>query len=244
MSSRPRSSHRRAQCPQERGRHDAHAAFALDRLDQDRAGAGVDRRLHRLDIEAIDLVEAIGLGAVAFEVFRLTAGGERRQRAAVKRAFKREDAIPLGMSEHVLALARHFDRRLVRFRPGISEEHQVGERRLREALGQPLALRILEQVGKVPEFVALPMQGRHEVRVGVAEGVDGDARPEIEIALAARRNEPTALPVVESDVGARVGRRDGGGHGCWLPCNCGIWARRRPAKTKTPPRGGRLFPQA
>ena len=103
-----------AQAPQERRRYDPHPALALDRLDQDRSGLGPDRGLDRLEIGDRDLVEAIDLGAEAVEVLGLSAGGDRRERPAMERAFEGERAVALGMAADRLAPARHLDRRLVR----------------------------------------------------------------------------------------------------------------------------------
>ena len=54
--------------------------------------SGVDRRLSAFEIAEGDLVEAFDLRSEAFEIFLLPAGGERRQRAAMKGAFEGDDA--------------------------------------------------------------------------------------------------------------------------------------------------------
>ena len=75
----------------------AHAALALDRLDQDRGRLRPDRLLDRLEIAERHLVEALDHRAEAFEVFLLSARRERRERAAVERALEGDDAIALGL---------------------------------------------------------------------------------------------------------------------------------------------------
>ena len=79
-------------------RRHAHAAFALDRLDQDGGGLRADRRLDRLEVAERHLVEAVDRRAEAFEIFLLAAGRERRQRAAVERALEGDDAVALGLA--------------------------------------------------------------------------------------------------------------------------------------------------
>ena len=51
--------------------------------------------LHRLEIAERHLIEALGHRPEAFEVFLLSAGGERRERAAMERALEGDDAIAL-----------------------------------------------------------------------------------------------------------------------------------------------------
>ena len=80
-----------------RGR-DAHAALALDRLDHDRGALRPDPGFNRGEIGNRDLIEALNLGTEAFEVLRLAARCERRQRAAVEGALESEDVESLGMA--------------------------------------------------------------------------------------------------------------------------------------------------
>ena len=87
-----------AQAPQRLRREDADAALALHGLEQDRRGLGADQLLGGVDVVEGDLVEAFDLRAEAFEVFRLAAGGDRRQRAAVEGAFEGDGAEALGMA--------------------------------------------------------------------------------------------------------------------------------------------------
>ena len=157
-----------------------------------------------------DLVEAVDLGAEAFEIFGLPAGGDGRERAAVERALESQHAKALAVAVDVLAPPRHLDRGLVGLGAGIGEEHEIGEGRVGEALGEPLAFRHLEQVGGVPELFALALQRLHEMGMGMAERHDGDAGAEIEIALAVVGQQPGALAPLEGQIGARVGRHDCG----------------------------------
>ena len=87
-----------AQAPQRLRREGADAALALHRLEQDRGGLGSDQLLGGVDVVEGDLVEAVDLRAEAFEIFRLAAGGDRRQRAAVEGAFEGDGAEALGMA--------------------------------------------------------------------------------------------------------------------------------------------------
>ena len=226
----------RAQAPQEvRRRSTLHAALALDRLDQERAGSRADRGLHGVEVAGRDLVEAVDLRPEALDVFGLSAGGDRRQRAPVKGAFESHDAVSLGMAADRLALARHLDRRLVGLGARIGEEDQIGEGRLGQPPRQTLAFRDLEEIGGVPELAGLGRQRLDEMRMGMAERGHGDAGAEIEIALARRRRQPAAVAALESDVGSRVDRHDRRWHGLAPSKAAGATPRDR-AKTKTPPR--------
>ena len=194
-------------------RHDAHAALALDRLDQDRGGLGCDRGLGRLEIGEGDLVEAARHRAEAFEIFLLAAGSERRQRAAVEGAFEGDDANPFRMTADGVILARHLDRAFHRLRAGIAEEDDVGKARRAQPLRQRLGFRNPVKVRDVPELVSLVGQRLDQLRMRVAEHIDRDARGEIEIALAGRRRQPGTLPPLKSEIGTRIGRQKIGEHG-------------------------------
>ena len=140
------------------------------------------------------LVEAFDLGAEALQVLRLAAGRDGGQGPAVEGALERDDAEALGVAVRGMVLAGHLDGRLVGLGAGIGEEHHVREGVLDQALGQPLALRDPEEVRGVPELGGLLGQGLDQMRMGVAEGVHGDAGAEIEISLAISADEPRPLP--------------------------------------------------
>ena len=65
--------------------------------------------------------------------------------------------------------------------------------------------RDLVEVGDVPELVGLLGQRRDQMRMAVAERIDGDAAGEIEIALAVGVDQPDALAPLEGQRGARKG---------------------------------------
>ena len=95
ISSRPRPSQISRKPRRNAGGTDPHAALALDRLDHDRGRLRPDRRLDRVEVGDRNLVEAVDLGAEPFEIFRLAARGDGRQRAAVERALEGEHAVAL-----------------------------------------------------------------------------------------------------------------------------------------------------
>ena len=155
-----------------------------------------------------NLVEAVDLRTETFEIFLLAARGDGGERAAVKRAFERQDPIALGMAVDPLAPARHLDRGLVGLGAGIGEENEIGEGRVDEAPREPLAFRVLVEVRHVPELRPLSGQRLDQVRMGVSDGGHRDAGAEVEIALARRRDEPAPLSTLEGDIGPRVSRHD------------------------------------
>ena len=144
-----------AQALQRLRREDAHAALALHGLEQDRRGLGSDQLFGGVDVVEGDLVEAVGLRAEAFEIFRLAAGGDRRQRAAVERALEGDGAEALGIAVDVVVAARRLDGALHRLGAGIGEEHLVGEGRGDQPLGEAALAGNLVEVGDVPELAGL-----------------------------------------------------------------------------------------
>ena len=111
----------------------------------------------------------------------------RGQRAAVEGALEGDDAEALGRAVDEVIAARRLDGALHRLGAGIGEEDAVGEGRRDEPLAELPLAGDLEDVGDVPELLGLRLQRRDEVRMGVAEDVDGDAAHEIEVARAVRR---------------------------------------------------------
>src|SRR5690348_5183178 len=58
----------------------------------------------------------------------------------------------------------------------------------------------------MPKFLGLVDERGRQMRMGVAERVDGDAGGEIEIAFAVRGDEPYAFAPLEGEVDTRKGR--------------------------------------
>jgi hypothetical protein len=65
----------------------------------------------------------------------------------------------------------------------------------------------------MPKLGRLLGQGLNEMRMSVAEGIDGDPGAEIQISFAVAPQEPGPLPPLEGHVGARIGRQQRRGHG-------------------------------
>jgi len=129
---------KRPQAAQECGRNNANPTLALNRFDHDRCGMRADSRLDRVEIGDRDLVKADRLGAETLQIFRLSAGCERRQSAPVESALEGQDMEPLGMAGDGVALARHLDRGLVGLRAGVREEYEIGEGRVGEPMRESL----------------------------------------------------------------------------------------------------------
>ncbi len=190
-----------AQRPEEGRRRRADAALALDRLDQDAGGVRADRLLHRFDVAMRHLVEAVHRRAEAFEIFGRAGGGERRQRAAMEGAFEGDDAVAFGMALGGVVLARDLDHAFHRLGAGIAEEDEVGKALLAQPRGELLAVGAPKQVRHVPEPGRLLLQRLDQMRVRMTQRVDGDARGEVEIALAIGCDQPGALTALEGEVG-------------------------------------------
>ena len=139
------------------------------------------------------LVEALDDRAEAVEIFLLAAGGERRQRAAVERAFEGDDAVALGPAADRVVLTRRLDRAFHRLGAGIAEEHHVGEARLAQPLGDPFGFGNFVEIGDVPQLVGLLLERGDQMRMRVAERVHGDAGGKIKIALAVGGNRAKRL---------------------------------------------------
>ena len=181
------------------------AALALDRLDENACGFLGDGGFRRFEVAERNLVEALDLRAEAGHVFRLIARGDRRQRAAVERAFEGENAVALGIAAMAMIFPRHLDGCLHRLRAGVGEEHLVGECRAAKPFGKPFLARHAIKIRSVPELARLLGQRRNEMRMGMAQDVNGHAGGEVEIAVAGSCEEPRAFSAIEFDVEACIG---------------------------------------
>ncbi len=105
-----------AQRLHELGGSGAHTALALHRLDEDCRRRIGDGGADRCDITESYLIETRRLGAEAFEIFLLAAGGDRRKRAPMEGPFEGDDVEALGVALGKLIAARRLDRTFERFR--------------------------------------------------------------------------------------------------------------------------------
>ncbi|CDX33909.1 hypothetical protein MPLA_1690011 [Mesorhizobium sp. ORS 3359] len=179
-------------------RHRANAALALHGLDQDGRGLRRDRLFRGIDVVKCNLVEAFDLGPEALEIFVLAAGGDRRQRAAVERAFEGDDAKTLWMALDELIAPGRLDGAFQRLGARIGEEHLVGKGGIDQPLAQPALFRDFVEIGDVPELGGLFSERRDQMRMAVAQRIHRDAAREVEISLALVGDQPGPLPTVES----------------------------------------------
>ncbi len=174
-------------------RRGAHAAFALQRFDQDARGVWADRLLDGFEIAEQHLIEAIHRRPEAFEVFSRAGRGQRRQGSSVKRTVEGDDAIAFRVAFGGVIFARDLDRAFHRLGAGICEKHEIGKALFAQPCREPLAVRALEQVRHVPKLCRLFLQRGDQI-------IHRDARGEIEIALAVGRDQPRAFAALETEI--------------------------------------------
>ena len=129
-----------AQRPQVRLRQHPDAALALHRLQQDASGLRANGGPDGGEVAEGHLIEAVHLRAETVEVLLLPAGGDGGQGPAMERAFEGDQAEALGCAVRRVMLAHHLDGALQRLGSGVGEEHRLGEGRVHQPTGQPLAL--------------------------------------------------------------------------------------------------------
>ena len=109
-----------------------------------------------------------------------------------------------GVALRGMVAAGRLQRALDRLGAGVGEEDDVGEGRGAEAVGQRFLLGDAVDVRDVPQLLALPRQRLDQLRVRVAERVDGDAGDAVEIDLAVGRPQSHALAARRTPAGARL----------------------------------------
>ena len=187
---------------EEPDRRNADAAFAHDRLDQDRGRGRPDGGLDGFDIGR-QLAEAFGLGAEAFEIFGIAGRGQGRHRAAMERAFEGQHFDALGMAAGPLIAARHLDRGFHRLEAGIAEKRASREGSGDQLVGQLFLRGNAEMVGDLPDLVGLIGQRLDQLGMGVAQRRHGDAGHQVEIFFAFVREQPGAFATLEDEVSGR-----------------------------------------
>ena len=131
-------------------RERAHAAFALNRFDEHARRFGSYQRFDGGKIAERRGIEAFDLWTEALDIFWIAAGGERRERAPVKRALEGDEAVAMRLAFGRVKFARGLDRAFDRFRAGITEEDEIGESRIDEPARKAFGLRDLIEIGDVP----------------------------------------------------------------------------------------------
>ena len=223
-----------AQALHELGAGRADAALALDRLDQEAGGVPAHRRLGGLEIVELDDLEAGQQRREAVAQLVLVGGADRAERAAVEGAGEGDQLVLVGPAVMVVVAARGLDRALDRLGAAVGEEDGVGEGEVDQPLRERLALRRAVEVGDVDQGRRLVLDRLGQVRMAVAEQVDGDAAGEVEIFLALLAVEIDPLPAHRPHRRARIDgheRRDRHGRSFLA----GNMQKRRPFQAAFPP---------
>ena len=161
------------------------AAFTLDGFEEHGADALVERGGEDVGFAERDLAEPGGEGLEDLLLLGLAGRGEGGEGAAVERPVGGEDVVAVGAAVALPVAAGELDGALVGFGAGVGEEDaavaaEEGVEALREA-----GLEVVEvQVGDVEEGAGLVRDGVGDGGVGVAEGDDGEAGEEVEVAAA------------------------------------------------------------
>ena len=95
--------------------------------------------------------------------------------------------------------AGEFEQAFVGFGAAVAEDDAAGTATQREGVGE-FALRLIAiEIADVDELAGLLGDALHPMRVGVADGVDGDTGGEVEVALAGGVPDVRPLPLHERD---------------------------------------------
>ncbi|CCK14068.1 ion transporter, putative [Cronobacter universalis NCTC 9529] len=161
-----------------------HAALALHRLDNHRAGIVINQRRGGIEIVKHGMADLRRQRREILGIRRLAASGDGKQRAAVERVFKGHDAAFLRAVVVVGIFAGELQRRLVGFRAGVTEKDAIGEGGVNQAFGEAQHRLVGIPVAGMPDFRRLGFQRLAQFRVRVPERVYRDAAREIDILFA------------------------------------------------------------
>ena len=172
-----------------------------------------DRALDRVEIAERHLIEAFDDRAEAFEIFFLSAGRERRERAAVEGAFECDDADAFRMSADRVIFARHLDRAFHRLGAGIAEEHGVREARRAQPLARAARLAECGKGSRRARASAPARSARRRAADAHGQARSPPRRRRNRDSAAVGRRQPSAFAPLEGEVGTRIGRQKMRSHG-------------------------------
>jgi len=196
----------RAHLLQVLGAHGVQAAFALDGLHHhgDDVGIAFGGFHQRLVVVGGHAGEALQQRAKAIAHLGVGRGGHGGDGAAVEGVVIDHD-LGLGNALVHAVLAGDLDRGLVGFQAGAAEEHIGHARAVGQQLGQGFLAGHVVVVAGVDQLGDLVLQGRHQLGVVVAQGVDGDAAQCVQVFLAVHIPHAAASASLQRDRYAAVG---------------------------------------
>ena len=177
-----------------------HAGLALDRLDENRAGAAVDLAGRRLQVAEGHRSEPSREGAEADLVGGRCGRRQGAQGTAVETALRGDDPVPVARAVAVVGVApRQLDRGLDRLGAAVAEEGAVEQtlRGLHQQLARPLLFADPEEVRDVQVAPGLARDRLGQGRVAVAQGRNRDAGQEVEVLAAPDVPEAHSVAVAE-----------------------------------------------
>ncbi len=175
-------------------RHD-HAGFALDGLDQDTDGAIVDGRGHGRDVAVRNAAEARRERPEVLIGGRVVGEADDGRGATVEVAVAHHDHRLVGGNalDEIAPPTRGLDGGLHRLGAGVHRQHRFLAAQAGERFGEGVELVVVEGAAGEREAIELPVGGRDEPRVAVAEVERGVGGEEVEVAVSARVADPRAL---------------------------------------------------
>ncbi len=177
---------KRAQAAEEFGRADVNAAFALNRLDEDRGRLVVDECGERFEIIEFAEHKTRYERTKSLLDFFLRSGAHAAVGAAVEGAFGADDfrAFTLFAALGDAVEPREFDQGFVGLGAAVTEKNAARAGVADETLRELALIGMTEKIADVDERGGLGLHGGDPTRVAMAKGIDRDAGGEIQVAAA------------------------------------------------------------
>ena len=171
-----------------------HAALALHRFDDHRAGGVVNQLAGGLQIVINTVTDIRRQRCEILRVGRLAARADGKERAPVEGIFKRPDAALVGTKFIVRIFARQLQRRFVGFRPRVTEKDLFGKRRIDQFFGEAQRGLVSKAVAGMPELRRLVIQRLTQRRVRVTQRVDCNPACKVDILFTLLIPQARAFP--------------------------------------------------
>ena len=111
----------------------------------------------------------------------------------MKSVLEGDQLVTLRIASDIVIATRRLDRAFQRFRARIGEEDGIGKRVVHDALREGLTLRRTIEIGDMHQRGSLIRNRLDEMRMAMAQRVHGNARREVQVALASLADQVTAL---------------------------------------------------
>ena len=185
-----------------------HAAFTLNRLDNNGAGVVVHHRFHGMQIVKRHVDDVGRLRAKPVGILRLAANGNGKEGASVEGIVEGDDFGFVRAMARCRVVARQLKSGFVGFGAGVHKQHALGKGRINDLAAQAQRRFVGEHVAGVPQGFALGFQRLHQHGMAMTQRRDRNTAREIHILFPLLIPDAAALSLHRDKLSRCINRQD------------------------------------